>query len=193
MAAAAQGGDVVTLQFGKFSNFVGTHYWNLQDELLGAQSQEVDDARGIDVSGLYRASGTGTHRRFTPRVLIYDQRTSLGSLLSSGYSQGDATTAAPRPDAALLRQTWGGGVVEHGTDQPAAKHNFQTYLESESGGGTAAAATAAGGAAGGGGGGGGGGGDAGAGGASGGAEQDVSEQDFNFDDTVQTWSDYLKA
>ena len=105
MASTAQRGDTVTLQFGRFSNYVGAHFWNLQDELIGALSQDVDDARGVDVSGLYRASSSSSSHSqsaagvtYTPRALIYDLRSSLGSLLSADYSQGDATTAAPKPD-----------------------------------------------------------------------------------------------
>jgi len=162
------GGDVLTLQFGEFSNYVGTHFWNAQDELIGAQAQGVPDASGVDVSGLYRVSGAGRQLRYLPRALIYDLKSSLGSLLAAGYSDGDATTAAPRPDSRALMQTWQGNV-EHHESAPVRRHTFQSYLASEADNSTPAT--------------------------SGGKANALQESDpeFNFNDTVKSWSDYLKS
>lgn len=55
--------QTITLQFGNFSNFVGSHYWNQ----LEASNNEP--------SNLYRTdtSATGA-RRSSPRVLVFDIR-----------------------------------------------------------------------------------------------------------------------
>ena len=72
----------------------------------------------------------------------------------------------------VLQQTWSGGVVEHAAP-PSRKHAFQSFLEQESSDSPADPAQ-------------------GGGGPSGGTAA-PQEEEFHFDETVKSWSDYLKC
>ncbi|RIA94768.1 tubulin domain-containing protein, partial [Glomus cerebriforme] len=73
--------EILTLQFGHFANFVGTHFWNSQEayftfnECLNAPKPEIIH------DTLFRA---GVNQRgietYTPRLLVYDLKGGFGSL-----------------------------------------------------------------------------------------------------------------
>lgn len=74
--------EILTLQFGHYSNYVGAHFWNLQElsfDYTGTVKTEVNH----DI--LYRegknANGETT---YTPRLLLADLKGSLKSLPASG-------------------------------------------------------------------------------------------------------------
>ena len=48
-------GELVTIQLGGYANYVGSHYWNIQDELLGYSGKEEwqDLAAVIDPGMLF--------------------------------------------------------------------------------------------------------------------------------------------
>eukprot|EP01041_Mallomonas_annulata_P003572 gene3572-7103_t len=69
----------ITIQLGHFSNYIGSHYWNIQHELLG---QNVDGQGEIFQSHkLFRSikGKIGSEEKY-PRALIFDLRDNLGSL-----------------------------------------------------------------------------------------------------------------
>ena len=82
-ASAIGGGgrEILTLQFGTASNFVGAHYWNLQDERMARRAAEEDSFSShssgedqsthvVDPSVLYREGLTNRGvPTYTPRVL----------------------------------------------------------------------------------------------------------------------------
>ncbi|CAI0553791.1 unnamed protein product [Linum tenue] len=83
--------EIVTIQVGGFANFVGSHYWNFQDELLGlADDPDSDPAfanhqQYLNMDVLYRTGET--HKgipTYTPRLVSIDLQGSLGSLSSRG-------------------------------------------------------------------------------------------------------------
>ena len=52
--------EVITLQFGSYSNYIGSHFWNAQDELLGEAYGAGGGADGagageVDAGVLFRA------------------------------------------------------------------------------------------------------------------------------------------
>ena len=60
--------EIITLQLGNFSNFLGAHFWNIQDstlaEELGADGEPVVHPGHAEPSVLYRrAEGAGARRR----------------------------------------------------------------------------------------------------------------------------------
>jgi len=95
MSSFGNGGEIVTLQFGNMrffivefknifylssynrnyetdSNYVGTHYWNFQDELLGRQSLcALPDNEIYKADKLYSIS---SRDKYFPRALIFDLR-----------------------------------------------------------------------------------------------------------------------
>ncbi len=46
--------ELITLQFGDYSNFVGTHYWNFQEEYLNTLNEHGVGNPEIDLNLCYR-------------------------------------------------------------------------------------------------------------------------------------------
>jgi hypothetical protein len=73
--------DILTLQFGSFSNSIGAHFWNAQDELFSS-SYGFESINGLEVDpgilfshGEDSATGRAT---YTPRLLVFDIASSDG-------------------------------------------------------------------------------------------------------------------
>ncbi|KAF4528253.1 hypothetical protein B566_EDAN014143 [Ephemera danica] len=85
--------EIVTLQFGHFSNFIGTHWWNIQE--LGFDYSGTSPSN-IDHDVLFREGETRNGEvTFTPRVLLVDLHGSLGTLPEHGGLY--ETSLAPDP------------------------------------------------------------------------------------------------
>nr|CAB3462473.1 unnamed protein product [Digitaria exilis] len=94
--------EVVTVQVGGFANFVGSHFWNFQDELLGLADDPGADPvfrnAALDMDALYRAGETQQGvATYCPRLVSVGSRGSLGSLSSSG-TLGSSSAAAGHPN-----------------------------------------------------------------------------------------------
>ncbi|KAL9264333.1 misato homolog 1-like protein [Drosera capensis] len=124
---AQEGGDmreIVTVQVGSFANFIGSHFWNFQDELLGLASEPSNDPllknNSLNMDVLYR---TGENCEgiltYTPRLVSVDYQ---GSLSPRGYNQAPAVSS---PVA-----TWRGTVSTHRTE-PHKKSLFLQSLDEE--------------------------------------------------------------
>eukprot|EP00930_Biecheleria_cincta_P057960 TRINITY_DN43825_c0_g1_i1.p1 TRINITY_DN43825_c0_g1~~TRINITY_DN43825_c0_g1_i1.p1 ORF type:complete len:593 (+),score=89.56 TRINITY_DN43825_c0_g1_i1:176-1954(+) len=118
--------EVVTLQFGFFSNHVGAHYWNLQDE-VAAQDEiagEEDDGPRIEHARLYRCVERADHSEsWRPRLLAVDLQGALGAL-RPGL---DLSSTEDQPTSDLL---WNEGVDVIRTEA-ISKHPYQEGLEME--------------------------------------------------------------
>ncbi|KAF5202567.1 misato-like protein [Thalictrum thalictroides] len=92
--------EIVTIQVGDFANFIGSHFWNFQDELLGlAEEPHADQTyknQSLDTDVLFRAGETqqGT-LTYTPRLVSIGLQGSLGSLSSHGSLYNDVTSCDP--------------------------------------------------------------------------------------------------
>ncbi|GBP63300.1 Protein misato [Eumeta japonica] len=74
--------EILTLQFGHYSNFIGTHFWNLQ-ELNFDYTGVVKEECNHDI--LYREGQTPRGEvTYTPRLLLADLKGSLRSFPVSG-------------------------------------------------------------------------------------------------------------
>uniref|UniRef100_A0A3B5AN75 Protein misato homolog 1 n=1 Tax=Stegastes partitus TaxID=144197 RepID=A0A3B5AN75_9TELE len=63
--------EVITLQLGHYSNFVGTHWWNLQDASLSYDPESPPGEIQSDV--VFREGQTlGGHVTYTPRLIAMD-------------------------------------------------------------------------------------------------------------------------
>ncbi|KAJ8000230.1 hypothetical protein DPEC_G00202680 [Dallia pectoralis] len=111
--------EVVTLQLGHYSNFVGTHWWNLQDASLTYDADAPPSELQNDV--LFREGQTlGGQMTYTPRLIALDLKGSLQTLRQEGclYETGkDLTTL-----------TWEGNVMMH-TESPTTKNPFLLDLD----------------------------------------------------------------
>lgn len=117
--------EVVTLQIGGFANFIGSHFWNFQDELLGlADDPDTDPVfknHGLNMDVLYRTGETHEGAlTYTPRLVSVNYEGSLGSMSSCGtlYNQ---TLKSPSPVA-----TWKGSV----STQHSQPHKRNLFLQS---------------------------------------------------------------
>ncbi|POO02742.1 Tubulin/FtsZ, GTPase domain containing protein [Trema orientale] len=121
--------EIVTLQVGGFANFVGSHFWNFQDELLGlAADPHADQAfrnQHINMDVLYR---TGETQRgnvsYTPRLVSVDFQGSLGSMSSRGTLYSESSPA----ESDVL--TWTGNVSTYASE-PRKKNLFLQRLYEE--------------------------------------------------------------
>ncbi|KDR19639.1 protein misato homolog 1 isoform X2 [Zootermopsis nevadensis] len=78
----AAGREIVTLQFGCYSNFIGAHWWNLQE---AGFEYNADNPSEINHDVLFREGVTSKgHVTFTPRLLLVDLKGSLGHLRQEG-------------------------------------------------------------------------------------------------------------
>ncbi|CAM8912313.1 unnamed protein product [Rhodiola kirilowii] len=123
--------EIVTIQVGGFANFVGSHFWNFQDELLGLagdpKSDPVFKNQHVNMDVLYRSGET--HQgilTYTPRLVSFGFQGSLGTMNSRGtlYSN-DSSTATSVP-------TWSGNVSTH-ISEPRKKNLFLRSLYEEEG------------------------------------------------------------
>lgn len=74
--------EILTLQFGHYSNYIGTHFWNIQElsfDYTGLKKTEVNH----DI--LYREGQSATGEvTYTPRLLLAELKGSLKTLQTSG-------------------------------------------------------------------------------------------------------------
>lgn len=123
--------EIVTVQVGGFANFVGSHFWNFQDELLGLADDPHSDSvfknHCLSSDVLYRTGETPEGiLTYTPRLLSVDFQGSLGSMSSQGtlYYQ---TPEVPKG------ATWRGELSTH-RSEPRKKNLFlQSLYEEEPG------------------------------------------------------------
>ena len=90
--------EIITLSIGPFSNWVGSHFWNVQDDARHPVSYDdsgepVYDDRQADVALLYRSAGRGS--QLTPRLVLCDAVDSFGSLNSEDPGARLRCTRAP--------------------------------------------------------------------------------------------------
>ncbi|XP_059640494.1 uncharacterized protein LOC132282741 [Cornus florida] len=121
--------EIVTVQVGGYANFVGSHFWNFQDELLGLAEDPHSDPifknQCVDMDVIYRTGETQKGvLTYTPRLVSVDLQGSLGSMSSSGtlYSE-----FSPQPSDVV---TWTGRVSTH-ESEPRNKNLFLQSLYEE--------------------------------------------------------------
>ncbi|KAI8326076.1 tubulin nucleotide-binding domain-like protein [Martensiomyces pterosporus] len=94
--------EVITLQFGENANYLGTHFWNIQQANL-SESEEVA------VSVLYREGPSDRGKQqHTPRLLLFDNVGNFGSLgheeSASGGDEADQADALWSGQSEVYRQ-----------------------------------------------------------------------------------------
>lgn len=122
--------EIITIQVGDYANFIGSHFWNIQDELLGlAEDSHADPIyknQPLDMDVHYRAGETQQGAlTYTPRLVSIGLQGSLGSLSSRGSLYGDFLVCDP-PSIA----TWTGNVSRL-VSEPHKKNLFLQSLYKE--------------------------------------------------------------
>lgn len=112
--------EVITLQFGHYSNFVGTHWWNIQESSF-CYDPSSSFQQEINHDVLFR-EGLTLHgdQTYTPRLLVFDLKGSLKNLPKYG-----TLYQTPFDGHETL---WEGAVSVH-ESEPEPKNEFQMDLE----------------------------------------------------------------
>lgn len=115
--------EIVSLQIGHYSNFVGTHWWNIQESsfLYSPSEAQIKD-KEVDHDILWREGKTFKEEvTFTPRLIAVDLKGSLNTLKQEG----------------ILYETnqhedikWSGDITLHKAS-PAEKNDFLSRLDKE--------------------------------------------------------------
>ncbi|OAY81458.1 Protein misato, partial [Ananas comosus] len=122
--------EIVTIQVGDYANYIGSHFWNVQDELLGlAEDPGADPVfkNGLlDMDVFYRAGETQQGIfTYCPRMISIGSRGSLGSLSTSGTLYGNI----PSADSMAIA-TWTGNAARS-VAEPYKKNLFLQSLSEE--------------------------------------------------------------
>ncbi|KAI4327486.1 hypothetical protein L6164_019940 [Bauhinia variegata] len=117
--------EIITIQVGDYANFIGSHFWNFQDELLALADDPNGDpvfkSQDLNMDVLYRTGETQQGiLTYTPRLVSINLRGSLGSLSSSGTLYNEV---APTPSDVM---TWTGKV----STQSSEPHKKNLFLQS---------------------------------------------------------------
>ncbi|TPX34804.1 hypothetical protein SmJEL517_g02647 [Synchytrium microbalum] len=91
--------EIITLQLGHYSNYIGTHLWNTQEAYFSA-TEDGGASSEIDHNVMFRTLETRHGESYEPRVVIFDLQGSFGALKKGGEI-GEAHN---------LADTWTGNV-----------------------------------------------------------------------------------
>eukprot|EP01102_Stenamoeba_stenopodia_P005721 TRINITY_DN16457_c0_g1_i1.p1 TRINITY_DN16457_c0_g1~~TRINITY_DN16457_c0_g1_i1.p1 ORF type:complete len:522 (-),score=91.82 TRINITY_DN16457_c0_g1_i1:26-1591(-) len=119
-------GEIVTVQIGRSSNFVGTHLWNIQTSLGEDHCVNGSEGEGapfqhseIDFEPLLRVhEDHGGSTKRLPRLLSYDLKGCCESLVK------------PSPTLEVASYSWRGGVEQH-SSAPVERNLFLQSLEKQ--------------------------------------------------------------
>ncbi|KAF9209883.1 mtDNA inheritance, partitioning of the mitochondrial organelle [Haplosporangium sp. Z 27] len=123
--------EIVTLQFGHFANFVGTHFWNTQDAHFNYEQPADDEEVApelINHDCLYRVGMTNKGvDTYTPRALIYDLKGGFGSINKNRlYETESADQYQQQPDL-----SWDPSRMETFEEERFPLSAYQRHLEDE--------------------------------------------------------------
>ena len=105
--------EIITCQIGPFSNWVGAHYWNTQDDARHPVGYEESgdpmyEDEQADSMVLYRSSRS----QLTPRLVVCDVVENFGNLSTTAGGVAAARGPPPPPSTAVDALSWGGNVTE---------------------------------------------------------------------------------
>ncbi|XP_017781412.1 PREDICTED: protein misato [Nicrophorus vespilloides] len=114
--------EILTLQFGHYSNFVGSHWWNVQ-ELGFEYNTNTDNPSEINHDVFYREGQTNKREvTYTPRLLLTDLKGSLKSLPQQGYLYD------PPVDPNKFETCWHSEVAIE-EEEKIAKNEYQKEID----------------------------------------------------------------
>ncbi|XP_044744875.1 protein misato [Coccinella septempunctata] len=112
---------ILTLQFGHYSNFVGTHWWNVQEKSF---QYSGDTKQDINHDVLYRDGiNNKGQETYTPRLLLVDLKGSSGALPAASDLYEDNS------EFHVDDIQWETDRVEVKTEEKLKKNEFQKKLD----------------------------------------------------------------
>uniref|UniRef100_A0A1B0DNQ5 Misato Segment II tubulin-like domain-containing protein n=2 Tax=Phlebotomus papatasi TaxID=29031 RepID=A0A1B0DNQ5_PHLPP len=123
--------EILTLQLGNYANYVGTHFWNIQE--AGFQYEPGSGIPEINHDVLFREGQN--HRgdvTYTPRMLCVDLKGALVHLSEDGDLYGDESRKkilSGGSDALNPQIPWDSQSIEVVREEAAEKPTFQKDLD----------------------------------------------------------------
>ena len=127
---------VITLQFGNYSNYIGSHFWNIQEAGFvyssGTNSKCVPDISNDvlfreGISGLGKNDGQLT---YTPRLVSVDLKGALGCLPLYGDLYNNDLSSIVRVNKSDSVPIWS-GEVKIEKEQEKRKNEFLKHLDAD--------------------------------------------------------------
>ncbi|KAF9302026.1 mtDNA inheritance, partitioning of the mitochondrial organelle [Mortierella antarctica] len=124
--------EIITLQFGHYSNFVGTHFWNTQEahfnyQQLGEEEEQAPELVSHDC--LYRVGQTSKGiDTYTPRALIFDLKGGFGSIKKYKLYESEPPQDQYQSHYDL---SWDPSKMETFQEEKYSPSAYQKHLEEE--------------------------------------------------------------
>ncbi|KAG0056256.1 mtDNA inheritance, partitioning of the mitochondrial organelle [Gryganskiella cystojenkinii] len=124
--------EIITLQFGHYSNYVGTHYWNTQEAHFNYQQvgdEEEPAQELVNHDCLYRVGVTPKGvDTYTPRALIFDLKGGFGSIKKYKLYESQQAKEDYSQNYDL---SWDPSKMETFREQEYSRSAYQQHLENE--------------------------------------------------------------
>ncbi|GAM28431.1 hypothetical protein SAMD00019534_116070 [Acytostelium subglobosum LB1] len=107
--------QILTLQVGPYSNFIASHYWNIQNDNY-QYSIKNNSKFEVNPSILYRGGSGETandSQTYTPRVLVVDYADNFGAMSREGRIYRPKMSAAGLPATTAVSEDLGERVTQH--------------------------------------------------------------------------------
>ncbi|KAI0946047.1 hypothetical protein AcV7_010128 [Taiwanofungus camphoratus] len=114
--------EILYIQAGSLSNYIGTHFWNTQESYFTYEEDEEPEV--IHDISFREGSTSKGESTYCPRLLLFDRKANFGSLsgLNGLYNDDDESSGGG--------QLWNGDVVEY-RQEPVSKSDYQARLDAE--------------------------------------------------------------
>ncbi|KAL1838142.1 hypothetical protein VTJ49DRAFT_2993 [Mycothermus thermophilus] len=114
--------EIITIQLGQQANYLATHFWNTQESYFTYSQDQPESPVDHDIHFRPGLAPDGTET-FMPRTLIYDLKTSFGTLrkINALYDVNDELN----PPQAL----WNGAPIVHHASPPLVSSPYVASLD----------------------------------------------------------------
>ncbi|KIK50577.1 hypothetical protein GYMLUDRAFT_182599 [Collybiopsis luxurians FD-317 M1] len=112
--------EILYIQAGNVSNYIGTHFWNTQESYF-TYADEEDSLVNHDISFREGPSFKGDPT-YNPRLIAFDHKGNFGALAKTNNLAGNEQLAS--------KPLWNGSITEY-EQEPIEPHVYQTHLEAE--------------------------------------------------------------
>lgn len=126
---------VITLQLGNYSNYVGAHFWNIQEAGFVYSTTGTKSLPDISNDVLFREGTSGIDKNdsqptYTPRLVSVDLKGALGCLPLYGDLYNNDMTSIVRLNKSDTVPIWA-GEVKIEKEQEKRKNEFLSHLDAD--------------------------------------------------------------
>ena len=127
---------VITLQLGNYSNYIGAHFWNIQEAgFVYSSSSSAKCVPDINNDVLFREGISGLDKNdsqptYTPRLVSVDLKGALGCLPVYGDLYNNDLTSIVRMKKSDSASIWA-GEIKIEKEKEKRKNEFLKHLEAD--------------------------------------------------------------